>query len=318
MKFFFVITIILIFAGCAVREQQYTRFNYETLDYFDTLTSILGYAQSQEEFDYFTNIILAELGHFNRHFCQFNDYEGISNIKTTNTYAGIRPVYVHPDVIAMLEAGIDAYDQTNGIVNIAIGPVTNIWREYISRAEEILPSTDDLLEAAGFTNISDVIVDGNSVFLRYHNMYLDVGSIAKGFAIERAAQAALDAGFEAFTLSVGGDVRLASGPRSGNRDTWGVGILDPNNPDEILEAIFVTDTAVFTSGDYLRYYTVNNAMYHHIIDPRTLMPAIQTRSVTVIYPCGITAEILSLAAFILGAEESAELLADVEVFWVLP
>ncbi|MCL1878767.1 MAG: FAD:protein FMN transferase [Defluviitaleaceae bacterium] len=300
-----------LLTGCTQKE----RFNYATLDYFDTLTSIMGYAESRGEFDYFVEIMIVELGRLHQLFNQFETFDGLNNIKTINDYAGIRPVEVESEIIEMLNAGILAEQRTNGIVNIALGAVTNIWREYIDANADILPCMDRLITAGEFTNIADIVIDGNTVFLREPNMYLDVGSIAKGFAIERVTQTALEAGFESFTLTVGGDVRLTGSPL--NRDAWGVGILDPNNPGEIIDSVFVKNTAVFTSGDYLRYYIVGGEAYHHIIDPRTLMPAVQARSVTVIYPCGIVAEYLSLAAFILGEDEASQLLSHYnEAVWI--
>ena len=319
-----VLIVILTFAGCAeetIPEDIPTEMRFShilSLELFDTLTNVIGYAHSQEEFEYFAGIIYGELRHLHQLFDKFNEYQGFNNIRTINNNAGIQPVEVHPDILALLTTGIEAYHKTNGLVNIALGPVTSIWHEYILAGEAVLPCMDALIAASRLTNINDIIIEeaNNTVFLRYAGMSLDVGSIGKGFAMESAAQKAIDAGFLAFALHVGGDVRLVGAPRSGDRDAWGIGILDPENPREIVDVIFAADTAVFTSGDYLRFYMVNGARYHHIIDPRTLMPAVAASSATVIYPCGTTAEILSLAAFILGADEGKE--TDLDTIWILP
>ena len=249
----------LPFAEAAV-NYDYMRYSYVFVDLFDTVSRVIGYARSQEEFYYFSrDIIYAELYRLSKLFDGFNSHEGINNIKVINESAGIYPVEVHPDIIQMLHAGIDAYHKTNGAVNMAIGPVTSIWREYISRGEEVLPSLDKLQAAGALTSITDVIIneEKNTVFLRHAGMSLDVGSIGKGFAIEQAAQKAFDAGFSSFVLSVGGDVRLFGGPIGGSRDTWGIGVTDPFHPGEITEAIFAANTAVFTSGNYLRFYVVD-------------------------------------------------------------
>ena len=301
---------------------EYTRFSYISLDLFDTLISILGYAESQEGFDYFIQYIYAELYRLHKLLDKFHEHPGINNIKTINNNAGVQPVEVHPDIIEMLMIGIEAYHTTNGAVNIAIGPVTNIWREYISANNIILPCMDKLSAAGELININDIIIDEarNTVFLRYEGMVLDVGSIGKGFAMERAAQKAINMGLESFALIVGGDARLAKGPRGEGRDNWGVGILNPDNPNEIIDAIFAANTAVATSGDYQRFFKVDGIRYHHIIDPRTLMPANTVRSVTVIYPSSIIAENLSLAAFILDINEAKDIIAHfgAEAMWVLP
>lgn len=322
MKKIYILLILFLFSSCAanLEEREYTRFSTSTLTIFDSVTSILGYATSQEEFDFFSNeIILQELFHFHRLFNKFNSFDGVNNIKTINENAGIKPVEVHPSIIELLLLGMEAYYQTDGIVNIAIGSVTNIWRQHA--VTNTLPQMDILIEASKLTRIEDVIIDVNAstVFLRHEGMHLDIGSIGKGFAIEKAAQAAIDAGFESFTLSIGGDARITNAPKSEGRYSWGVGVINPENPSEFIEAVFLTNTSIVTSGDYMRYFMVDGTRYHHIINPRTLMPANTARSVTVIYPCSIVAENLSLAAFILPLEEAKILIQShgAEAIWVL-
>jgi thiamine biosynthesis lipoprotein len=293
-----------------------------SLDLFDTLTHIMGYAQSQEVFDTFADIIYSELQRLNQLFDAFNEYPNINNIKTINNNAGIKPVEVHPDLLDMIKAGINAYHITHGTVNIAIGPVTAIWRVFIKADEAQLPDMDALFTANQLTNITNIIIDepNNTVFLSHTGMMLDVGSLGKGFAIERATQKAIEAGFSSFVLSVGGDIRTANAPPVGERPAWLVGIQHPNQPDEIIDTLLINNDAVFTSGDYLRYFMYEGTRYHHIIDPNTLMPANTASSATVIHPCATLAEILSLAVFILDIDTAKGLLAqhNAEAMWVLP
>ena len=299
---------LMFFTGCGGvnNSTQYTRFSYMSMEVFDTFTHIQGYADSQEEFEYFSDIILTELRRLHRLFDRFNEYDGIANIYTINKNAGIQPVEVDPDVIKMLKIAVETYHKTGGVVNITIGAVTNLWREGT-------PDIDELTAAGRLININDLVIDAENrtVFLRYQGVILDSGSIAKGFAIEQAAQKAIDAGFESFALTVGGDTFLANAPLSGSRGLWGVGVLDPLNPGEIIDSIFAANTTVFTSGDYLRPF--------HIIDPRTLHPASSVRSVTVVHPNAVIAENLSLAAFILDINEAKELLAEfhAQALWVM-
>ena len=300
------------------QNNEYHRFNEMFFDVFDTITVVLGYASSQEEFDYFSGeIIREELLRLHQLFDIFNEYPGINNIHTINHQAGIAPVEVDPVIIELLLLSVEAYHLSEGLFNIAIGPVTNIWRE--AREQEKLPCMDDLLSAEELTDIGNLMIDQDvgTVFLQQEGMSLDVGAIAKGFAIELATQAAMDAGFTSFSLTIGGDVRVADGPLS-NRDTWNVGVTNPDGGD-VLEIVSVTNTSVFTSGNYLRHFVVDGKTYHHIIDPRTLMPTTSHQSVTVIYPYGAMADVLSLVAFILDTDEAIEFLASfgAQGMWVL-
>ena len=300
------------------QHHEYQRFSEMFFDVFDTITEVMGYAKSQEEFDYFSReVIRKELHRLHQLFDIFNEYPGINNIYTINHYAGITPVEVDPAIIELLLLSVEAYNLSDGLLNVVIGPATNLWREAI--AQEKLPNGDDLLAAGELIDINHLIIDEEmgTVFLQQEGMSLDVGAIAKGFAIELATQAAKEAGFGSFTLSIGGDVRVSNAPL-GERDTWNVGVTNPEG-GAVLDVVSVTNTSVFSSGNYLRYFIVDGQRFHHIIDPRTLMPATKHQSVTVVYPDGTMADVLSLVAFILETDQAMEFLASfgAEGMWVL-
>jgi thiamine biosynthesis lipoprotein len=297
---------------------DYRRFSEVFLDVFDTITVVSGYAASQEEFDYFSQeVIRDKLLQLHQLFDIFNEYPGINNLHTINNYAGIAPVEGDPVIIELLLLSIEAYHISDGLLNVAIGPVTQLWHE--AGEELLVPSMEDLLAASEFTDINDLIINEEmgTVFLQKENMSLDVGAIAKGFAVELAALAAIESGFNSFTLTVGGDVRVTESP-PGDQEAWNIGVSNPEGGD-VLDIISVTNTSVFSSGNYLRYFVVDDMMYHHIIDPRTLMPATGHKSVSVVYPDGAMADILSLVAFILDTDEAKEFLAcfEAEGIWVL-
>ena len=321
------VLLIGIFAACTStgpapdrdETNEYQRFSESFLDTFDTLTTVTAYTRSHEEFIYFSrDVIREELRRLHRLFDIFNEYEGINNIRTINNNAGIAPVEVDPVIIEMLQLALEAYHISGGLVNVTIGPVTNIWRVAIS--ERAVPDMEVLLAAARYIDINDLIIneEAGTVFLRREGMSLDVGAIAKGFSIELAAQAAIEAGLESFMLYVGGDVRVAGGPRGGVRDTWGIGVQNPRGGERI-GAVFVTDTSVFSSGDYMRFFEVDGQRYHHIIDPRTLMPATGHMGATVVYPYAGMVSVFSIIAFVMDTNEAKELLTDfgAQAIWML-
>ena len=327
MKFIVILTLLFLTA-CSGTPAQKVRFNELFIELFDTVTVFQAYAYSQEEFNYLSReIVRAELWRLHQLFDIYNEYAGVNNIRTINNNAGIQPVQVDPVIIEMLLLCKQAYADTNGIVNVAMGPVFNIWHEYRALASQnpesppALPSMEALQAAAMLANINDVVIDeaNNTVFLRYEGMALDAGGIAKGFAIESAANSAIMGGFEHFTLSVGGDVRTGLGPPGSETGTWGVGLQDPNELGDIFYVVHVAETSVFASGDYQRYFFADGIRFHHIIDPRTLMPASLYRSVTIIHPDGGIADILATAAFIMDIDEGKALmeLYGAEAIWYL-
>lgn len=314
----FIIVLLLVFlTACSGNTKEKERFNEVFIDLFDTIIILQGYAYSQEEFSYFSReVVRPELLRLHRLFDIYNEYAGLNNISTINNNAGIRPVEVDPVLIELLKFCVEAYSHTNGAMNVALGPVLAIWHEYRALANETLdtppelPSMEALQAAFSLSNINDIIIneENNTVFLRHEGMSLNVGGIAKGFSMERAANAATAAGFLHFTLSVGGDVRTALGPPGSETGTWSVGLQDPDNLGNIFYIVHVGETSVFSSGDYQRYFYADGVRFHHIIDPQTLMPASLFRSVTVIYPDAGLADVLSTAAFIMGFDEGRALM----------
>jgi len=297
-----------------------TRFRAVFFELFDTVTIVMGYADSQQEFDYYTGVIHSELYRLHMLFDIFHEYPGVSNIRTINQNAGVAPVEVDPVIIELIQLSKQAYRSTNGSVNIALGPVLGIWHTHRNAPNPALPDMAELLAANEFTSIDDVIVDeeNSTVFLRREGMSLDVGTIGKGFAIELAAHRAIDAGFESFLLNVGGDVFAANAPPG--RDFWNVGVEDPNLDDQnIVDVVAASSLAVFSSGDYRRYFVVDGVSYSHLIDPQTLTPAVRYRAVTVIHPRAAYAEILSTAAFIMDLDSATALLEDygAQAIWIL-
>ena len=123
---------------------------------------------------------------------------------------------------------------------------------------------------------------------------------------------------------LGGNVRMGIAPADG-RAKWGVGIQDPDGAvlglSDIVETLFLTNASVVTSGDYQRFYIVDGQRYHHLIDPDTLMPDTEFRSVSIITEDSGYADLLSTAAFLMPYDESRafiESLDGVEALWCTP
>jgi thiamine biosynthesis lipoprotein len=166
-----------------------------------------------------------------------------------------------------------------------------------------------------------VVIDRekSTVFLRYGDMRLDVGALAKGYSVQRAVELLRAGGLESGMVNAGGNVVVIGVPLDG-RETWSIGVRAPNGAGELLDVLQLSDMAAVTSGGDHRYFTVDGRRYHHIIDPKTLYPAEGVLSVTVIHPDSAVADMLSTAAFILPPDKSRPLIArhGAEALWLLP
>ena len=310
----------LLLTGCALPERGKQQHQATFLDLFDTVTTISGMTDSEENFRQRVGQIHDVLLRYHQLFDIYNDYPGLNNLKTVNDHAGMEPVQVDGEIIRLL---LDCrnYDELTGhTVNVAMGSVLALWHEARTAglddpAHAALPDEEALKNAASHADWAAVEIDeeAGTVYLSDPALRLDVGAVAKGWAAQRAAEAT-PAGF---LISVGGNV-CATGPKDDSGTPWVVGITDPDGGSGYLHTLYNRDSAIVTSGDYQRYYVVDGETYHHIIDPATLYPARRYRSVTVICGDSGLADALSTALFILPRGEGEELArrCSAEAMWV--
>lgn len=324
------VAVVLLLGGLAVwfgKPAGQQRYTATFLDVFDTKTDIIGYGTSKESFTEQTELLKEKLVHYHELYDIYHEYEGINNIKTINDNAGIAPVEVDPEIIRLLQFSKEMYERTNGQVNIAMGSVLSIWHEYredgtSNPANAKLPPMDELLAAGEHTDIADIIIDesASTVYLSDPEMSLDVGSIGKGYAVQRVAEYAEELGVEHMLLSVGGNV-CAVGERLDGTD-WRLGIQNPESGsgDTYVRKVDVADVCVVTSGNYQRYYIVDGEVYCHIIDPDTQMPADYFASVSVVADDSGVADALSTAVYNMPYEEGIAFvngLTGVEAMWIM-
>ena len=312
----------LLLSGCTAgqKEPEKKQYNASFLTLFDTVTSVVGKAETEDAFRETSQAIHDELLQYHQLFDIYNDYEGVNNLKTVNDNAGIAPVVVDSRIIALLKDCKSYYELTGGMVNPAMGSVLQLW--HVARndgnndpANAYLPQQEKLTEAAQHMNFDAVVIDeaASTVYISDENVRLDVGAVAKGWSVQRVAEHAPSG----LLISVGGNV-CATGPKDENGTAWVVGVQDPNGGDSYLHTLTVTKGSVVTSGDYQRAYVVDGELYHHIIDPNTLYPSTLWRSVTVLCDDSGLADALSTALFLLPLEEGQALLeeAGAVAMWV--
>ncbi len=320
--------LLFIPAGCTSDN----RYSDSIFDTFDTLVQVVAYVESEEEFRHYFETIHSNLQRLHKLFDIYNSYEGVNNIKTINDNAGIRPVEVEQEIIDLILFSKHWAAKTGGSVNIALGPVLEIWHYYRQEADydpgsAELPTMEELESAARYTDLDKVIInqDENTIYLPEPEMSLDVGAVAKGYALELVARKVAEEGLQSAIISAGGNIRMIGRPQDEDRDLWGIGVRDPDasvmgGSDNLLDVIYLGEGSVDTSGDYQRYYIVDGEMFHHLIDPETLMPATHYRAVTVAASGSGPADFMSTALFLLPFEESlalVESLDNFEALWVM-
>ena len=312
---------ILLLTGCTgPKEPEKKQYTATFLTLFDTVTSIVGRADSEEAHMAVAQAIHDELLIYHQLFDIYNDYEGINNLKTVNDNAGAAPVVVDRAIIDLLLSCKEYYGLSGGLVNVAMGSVLVLWHEARNdglddMANAYLPDSEKLAAAAEHMDFSQVVIDeaASTVFISDPEMRLDVGAVAKGWSAQRIAETA-PAGL---LISVGGNV-IATGPKDENGTPWRVGVQNPDGGESYLHTLNITGGSVVTSGDYQRCYLVDGKIYHHIIDPETRYPSEYWRSVTILCEDSGLADALSTALFLLPYEEGLALAekCGAQAMWV--
>ncbi|MBR2353938.1 MAG: FAD:protein FMN transferase [Clostridia bacterium] len=310
------------FSSCRGEQKQYSVTSFDS---FDTVTTVMGYAESEEEFARVSGEMLAMLAEYHRMFDIYHSYEGMENLCTVNERAGKEEVAVNGEIIELLLYGKEVYALTDGAVNIAMGNVLSLWHTCRAEAAENpeqakLPDPEALAEARIHTQIEDLCMDEEKGTVSFSDplLQLDVGAIAKGYAVEKIAKAMEEKGVSGYVLNAGGNVRVIGEKPSGS--PWIVGIENQKEGEDYLARLSLTREALVTSGTHQRYYTVDGVRYHHIIDPDTGMPARGYSSASVVSSDSAMADALSTALFCMSSEEGmalVESLSDAEAIWLL-
>ena len=315
----------LAFCSCANTTGP-RRFSSTFFDLFDTVSTVTAYDTDQQSFNAHLEQLHQRLEEYHKLYDIYISYEGLVNIKTLNNEAGKAPVAVDERIIDLLEFGKEVYELSGGKTNICFGAVLSVWhnsREQGDNAPEAakLPDMAELEAAAEHTDIDDLIIDreNSTVFFADPQLKLDVGAIAKGYAVREVSEWARENLWSSALINIGGNIS-AFGYKNGDGESlWNIGIENPNQEAEsYLETVKLTDLSVVTSGDYQRYYTVDGKRYCHIIDPDTLMPAEYISTVTVICEDSALGDALSTTLFNMPIERGMALVEDmrgVEAIW---
>lgn len=222
-----------------------------------------------------------------------------SEISLVNRLATTRPVSVGEETFGVLTEAKDIALMSGGALDVTIHPLMQLWRHTTQRGR--LPSSRAIEATLGLVAHSSLSVDPNnrSVQLQQPGMGIDLGGIAKGYAVDIAAEALTKRGIHSGLVNAGGDLRVIG--RNRDEGVWRIGLRHPLAPSTLLLSVLVEDEAVATSGNYFRYFTVGGRQYGHLLHPRTGMPANGTLSTTIIAKSAMRADGLATAAMVHGA-----------------
>ena len=287
--FLIIITTLLYSCGYSPKNIHETRFMMGTLVSFtvihpNKIVAMTAIRKAAEEMQRIEDI--------------FTIYGNKTNsIKKFNQLAIHTPFTFPPEINTLLEIAVNIEQQSHVAFSPTLGAVNKLWG--FSNAEpplapptqaaiqKILPGTKNCLQQ-----------QGNQWLRNSASCQLDLGAIAKGYAIDRGIEILKKHGVQHAMINAGGDIRLIG--KHGEND-WHIGIRDPRHKDKIIATLSLHgDVSIVTSGDYERYFIAHGQRYHHILNPQTGWPSYNSQSVTVIASTATLADAWSTALFVLG------------------
>lgn len=229
-------------------------------------------------------------------------YKPESQLSAVNAHAFERPVQVDPEIVDVVERSFDFSRMSDGAFDITYASVGYLYDFRAHRR----PTDVQVAAALAGVDYRQVAVDRKRNTIRFlrPGVRIDLGGIAKGYAVDRCIEILQGLGIEHAMVNAGGDTRLL-GDRRGK--PWIVGIRDPRSEGRMVTRLPLENEAISTSGDYERYFEEDGVRYHHILVPGTGQAARGVRSVTIIGPDATLTDGLSTTVFVLGVERGMEL-----------
>lgn len=243
---------------------------------------------------------------------QLSVYRETSEVSRLNRAAGERPVPVERRLFELLELAARLHQLTGGAFDITAGPLIKAWGFY--RRQGRVPDESERAAARACVGMEHVELAERTVQFLKPGMELNLGSIGKGYALDRAAEKLDGAGVADYLIHGGQSSILVRGSRAagtGERG-WRVAIRHPTRPGQPLGEVLLRDRALATSGSGTQYFHHGGRRYGHLLDPRTGQPAEGVLSSTVIAPTATEADALSTAFYILGPERTREIVGEQE------
>ncbi len=231
-------------------------------------------------------------------------YKKDSNLSEVNLRAGKDAVKVDPSLIEVIERASLYTEESGGMFDVSVGPLLELWGFY--RKEGKIPSDEEIQAKLRLVNSENIIINENesTVMLKKQGMKVDLGAIAKGWAIDRSVESIKAAGVKSALVNAGGDIYALGEKPDG---PWTIGVKRPDR-EGYENKLKVMNEAVVTSGCYERFFLLEGKRYCHIINAVSGMPTENAMSVTVVAPDATRADAMATTVMLLGPKDGLKLL----------
>ncbi len=238
---------------------------------------------------------------------KMSNYKPESELSRMNRTAWKRPFHASDELYAIIRESISYAELTEGAFDVTVAPLLKLWGFY--KHEGHFPTARELEHVRARVGYTFLILDEEEKTISFAKpgVEIDLGGIAKGYAIDRAVEILRRYGITSALLSAGESTIYALGAPPG-KTFWSVSLRDPKHPQKMMAVLRLRDQSVSTSGRYEKFFRLSGKMYGHIFDPRTGQPVQGIYSVTIVAPRAIQSDALSTSVFVLGFERGMALL----------
>lgn len=286
-----------------IDDAELGRWHSDSASIMGTNIYVEVWANSTDRADTAIAAVFAEMNRINQSMSPYIDSSELSQI---NRLASQQPLVVSKEIFDLIQRSIDFSVMSNGAFDISYASVGYLFN-YREKQKPDDQQVNALLPAV---NYKLIVLDDKqtSIYFEHTDLKIDLGGIAKGYAVDNAIEILRQLGTKHALVTAGGDTKLL-GDRRG-RD-WLVGIRDPRNADKQAVLLPLSETAMSTSGDYERYFEEDGVRYHHILSPKTGQSVSSVQSVSIISSSSTANDALSTAVFVLGVENGLNLINSI-------
>lgn len=296
LRFSLFVILVLLLAGCCPKQAPVVK---QSRLLMGTIVEIKVVGKGKAEAKEAINYAFSEIEKVNSLMSAYIEESEVSLLNREGK------AKVSKETLEVIREAVKISSLSQGAFDITVKPLIDLWKK--AKEKRKLPTKEEIEKVLPLVDFKNIEIRGNTVSFKIEGMKIDLGGIAKGYAVDRAIKALKDEGIENALINAGGDI-YALGLR-GKEKPWIIGVRHPREKNKILESLKVTNKAVTTSGDYERYFMLGGVRYSHIVSPNTGYPVSEVpMSVSIIAQNCTLADALATACFVLGPDEGIKLI----------
>lgn len=293
-KFIYILLLIFLL-GCS---SQQVRIKRTTISMGTTIEIQVIHNDNQAANEAI-NSAFEEVERINRKYSTYID----SNYLWVINNSGVSELKVDDETFYLLQKCNEFYVVTNGGFDAAIGTYIDILGFETDNPDE--PSITEIQSALEKVGWKHIELLENNLIRKTKPVKINFGAIAKGYAVDRMAEILRNNGIKKFLINAGGEL-------IGEGNEWTIGIQHPRKKNELLGKVILNNISVATSGDYEQFFEKKNKRFHHIINPKTGLPSLETQAVTIISEKNVDADALATGVFVIGPVEGLKIIESLE------